>query len=173
MGSDTYGVVEAQIRFRQWMPQLKTTGQRAVYGAMLGYFGIDGRATPTARQLAALTRFTSRSVRRIIVQLEEIGALMRVGERPVVSSDGVARGGRVVIWSIPIGPLEDLVGEEPQEDREPVPIGPRSTPNRTPEGPPLKVEKLKAADCLHRPIDTEGYCTACGTWPADRDEEAS
>jgi hypothetical protein len=61
---------------------------------------------------------------------------MRVGERPVLSSEGIARGGRIVVWSIP---------------------------KRASEGAPLKVEKLKASECLHLPVDDDGYCTACGT----------
>ncbi|MEX1037866.1 MAG: hypothetical protein WDZ96_03305 [Acidimicrobiia bacterium] len=99
--SDSYGIVEAQRRCRDWMPLLKTTGQRAVYGAMLAFFSIDGTSTPTNTQLAEVVGMHPSSVRKILGQLETIGALMRVGDRPVMSSAGVARGGRIVIWSIP------------------------------------------------------------------------
>jgi hypothetical protein len=54
MAEETYGVIEAQRRFRKWMPYLRTLGQRAVYGALLSFFSMDGAATPTAPQIVEL-----------------------------------------------------------------------------------------------------------------------
>lgn len=169
MAGETYGVIEAQRRFRAWMPQLTTHGQSSVYGAMLGFFSIDGTATPTVPQLAALVRMHPESVRKILRQLETIGALMRVGDRPVQSADGVARGGRVPVWSIPNQASEGLPGMESQPSREPIPTKPRKHPNQASEGLPLNVERLKEAEsldpktCPHVPVDSDGYCTACKT----------
>lgn len=163
MARETYGIIEAQRRFREWMPHLSNEGERTVYGALLSYFGMDGKATPTAAQLASLTDYQSRSVRRILQRLEKAGALMRVGSRPVADSHGLARGGSIPIWTIPSRTLEGPGGDS-QQDPNPIPAGPKRTSSRTELGHPLIVEKLKPSDCRHLPIDEEGYCTACGTW---------
>lgn len=164
--ADPYGVIEAQRRFRAWMPTLDTHGQREVYGAVLGYFSIDGTATPTAEQLATLCSMHVQSVRRILRQLIEFGALVEVGRRPVLNREGIARGGSVAIWTIPPAPSGVQVGVS-EMDSHPRPVAippaPKSRPTRAPEGAPLKVEKLKAANCSHSAMDEDGYCTACGS----------
>ena len=172
--ADTYGIIEALRRTRQWTPLLKTEGQRLVLLALASFCGTDGQIQPTSRQVADVTGYRSRSVRRIIPQLEDRGAIARIGERPVIDSDGIARGGRIIIWTIPIGPSEDLVGDS-QEDSNRIPIGAEPNPNRTLRGTTLKVEKLKEhktnpspekndpQTCGHRVVDDDGYCTACAS----------
>lgn len=152
--SDTYGVIEAQRRFRDWAPELKTLGQRAVYGALLGFFSVDGTASPTYGQLAQLVGMHPSSVRKIIGQIEEIGAVMRVGDRPILSASGLAHGGRVVIWSFPKRASEGATGES-HVRREPVPSAPRDRPKRASEGAPLNVEMLKALRAIEE-------CARCG-----------
>ncbi len=141
MAEETYGVVEAQRRFREWMPYLKTLGQRAVYGALLSFFSIDGTATPTASQLAKLVRMHPASVRKIMRQLEEIGAVVRVGERPNLTAAGVARGGRIPVFSIPKRASEGASGDS-QARSEAIPSAPKRVPKRASKGAQLNVEKL-------------------------------
>ena len=114
-GRRTFGVVEAQRRFRYWSPTLATTGQRAVYGAMLAFAGMDSVITPTYDQLAGTVGMHPSSVRRIVGELEQRGALMRVGDRPVTTGAGVAKGGRIPKWAIPPAPLKAHL-ESPDSD---------------------------------------------------------
>ena len=178
MADELYGVLEAQRRCREWMPHLKTNGQTAVYGALLTFFSMDGTATPSYPQIAELVRMHPSSVRKILGQLEELGALMRVGERPRLDSRGIAHGARLVIWSIPTRASEGAGGVDSQARPNAIPSAPKRGSKRALRGAPLKVEKLRGSkepktdpspernnpkDCSHQATDDEGYCAGCLT----------
>ena len=82
-------------------------------------------------------------VRKILGQLEELGALMRVGERPRLDSGGVAHGGQLIIWSIPKRASEGAGGVGSQARPDAVPSAPKPGAKRASEGAPLKVEVIE------------------------------
>lgn len=175
--SGLYGVVEGQRRAREWLPHLRTPGQRVVLGVMLAFCGLDGLIQPTYGQIAELAGYHPSSARKIVGQLERMGALMRAGERPVLDAEGVARGGRVIVWSIPTRASEGAHGNTSQPRRAAIPSAPFNGSKRASRGAPLKVGKLKSLEhttggvaerfepsqCPHNAKDDEGYCTACWT----------
>lgn len=226
------GTVEAAKRARGWMPRLATNGQRLTLASMVLFVDKDLKASPTNGQLSKVTSYHSSSVRRILRELEAAGALSQVGSRPVQSADG-AKGGRIIIWSIPPAPSDAHMatrapeGAHGDSQARPVdtPPAPHEHAKRAPGGAPLRVEEVEAAavnqaiydaalliaeakgardthavartiieqdpedsivaraavirskavgqspsprrndpaDCLHRAIDTEGWCAACSS----------
>ena len=165
MSDSLYGIVEANRRARGWFPELMTIGQRAVYGILLSFCGLDGQITPTYQQLAQLADMHQSSARRIVKQLETLEAIVRIGDRPVLTSGGIAKGGRIIIWSIPPAPSEAHLANSQARSRA-IPSAPKTTSKRALRGAPLKVEvekKLQTDECPHIPIDEDGYCTACST----------
>jgi hypothetical protein len=173
MNTEFYGVVEAQRRAREWFPLLRTPGQRIVFGVLLAFFSLDGTATPTATAVAGLAGMHPQSVRKSLKQLEEIGAIARVGDRANLNADGIARGSRIAIWTIP-NCADRLAWESAQLRPEPIPPAPKRVSRRASGGSPLKVEKLNddwttggtaepySPDrCPHHPVDADGYCTGC------------
>ena len=176
--ADTYGIVEIVIRARGWHPEMRTLGQLAVFGVMLTFCDQKtGTFTPTNPQVAEATGLHPSSVRRIVKELETVGALTRVGQRSVRTAEGIARGGNIPIWSVPPAPSDAHSGN-PHPRPNNTPPAPKQGSTRAPEGAPLKVEKLKEEKesktdpspkkldpqtCRHRAKDEDGYCTACGS----------
>ena len=175
MASDLYGAFETMRRARGWMPHLETPGQRAVYGAMLMFCSLDGRMSPSGPQIAHLTGLKETTVRNKLMELRNLGALVPVGHRPVLDADGIAKGGRIVRYSIPLSPDGDT-GEFPLS-LDPVPLSPKRGPTVTPESDTLNNELLKRSKehqtdpspdrlnpdkCPHIAITDEGDCAACG-----------
>ncbi len=173
--AETYGIVEIVIRARGWHPEMRTLGQLAVFGVMLTFCDQKiGIFTPTYPQIAQLTGLHPSSVRRIVKELETVGALTRVGRRSVLTAEGIARGGNIPIWSVPPAPLDAHPGDSHARPNH-TPPAPKQGSTRASEGAPLKREKLKESktdpspkkldhrSCPHRAMDTEGWCTACGT----------
>jgi len=160
------------------MVQLRNSGQRSVFGALVMFCSQKtGVFTPTYGQVAHLTGFHESSVRRIVKELEEIGAVVRVDERSVLTAEGIARGGKVPIRTIPPAPQAARVGDYESRNTD-TPPAPSSTATRSSDGAPLKNEKLTEAvfnsdskipfdECDHRPMDDEGYCTKCETFLRD------
>lgn len=145
-------------------------------GVMMSFCGLDERIQPTYKQVADLAGMHPSSARRIAGQLEDIGALVRIGERPVLSAEGVARGGRVVIWSIPKRASQGAGRDIGQASTPSIPGASHIESRRAAEGATLKVERLKPQrehttggvaatypkeTCPHLPIDEDGWCTAC------------
>ena len=175
MASDLYGAFEAMRRARGWMPYLETPGQRAVYGAMLMFCSLDGRMSPSGPQLAYLTGLKETTVRNKLMELRNLGALVPVGVRSTLNADGIAKGGCIVRYSIPLSPDGDT-GEFPLSS-EPVPPSPKRGPTVTPESDTLNSELLKGSKehktnpspsklnpdtCPHRAVTDDGDCAACG-----------
>ena len=106
MVTPTWGIVEGAQRARDWMPLLGTEGQRLILACVVLFMNADSTSDPTIDQLVAVSRFHRRSVRRLLKQLEELGALSLAGTRPVHDSKGVGRGGKVNLWSVPPAPNE-------------------------------------------------------------------
>ena len=104
MVTPTWGIVEGAQRARDWMPLLGTEGQRLLLACVVLFMGADSTSGPTIDQLAAMSGFHRRSVRGLLKQLEELGALSLVGTRPVYDSKGVGRGGKVNLWSVSVAP---------------------------------------------------------------------
>ena len=153
--SELYGVIEAQRRYRGWMPFLRTLGQRAVFGCLLGFMSLDGNCTPTAPQIASECELHVQAVRKILRQLEEeVGCVMRMGSRANLSSDGVARGSRIPIRTFPPAPTDS--GGDSQLSREPIPPAPKAAPTRASGNSPLKVEELKGIEGCAK-CDSNGF----------------
>ncbi len=173
--AETYGLLEILRRARGWMPKLRTSGQRCVFGALIMFSDHrNGIFTPTYGQIADLTGYHESSVRRITKQIEAIGAIVRVGDRPVATAEGIARGGKVPLRSVPPAPPNARVDQTQRRNFD-TPPAPRMSSTRSFGGTPLKVEelsesifssnsKLDPAECDHRPVDEDGYCTKCGSW---------
>ena len=142
--SDLYGSFEAMRRARGWMPHLETPGQRAVYGAMLMFCSLDGRMSPSGPQIAHLTGLKETTVRNKLMELRNLGALVPVGVRSTLNADGIAKGGRIVRYSIPLSPDGDT-GEFPLS-LDPVPLSLKRGPTVTPESDTLKNELLKGSN---------------------------
>ena len=129
------------------------------------FCNLDGTFTPTYGQVAELVDMNPNSVRRITRRLWELGALIRVADRPVIN-EGIARGGRIPVWSIPLAPSEARL-EDPHSRPKAVPSAPKRAPTRASKGAPLRVEKLNPAGCSHpNPEDPDGYCYDCDTFEA-------
>ena len=150
-GEGTFGIVEAAQRARAWAPLARTEGQRLVLLAVVCFVGRDSTASPTSAQLAQVTGYQPSSVRRILKQLESLGAIAQVGQRPVYDRDGAGRGGRVAVWQIPPAPLEDTVPLLPVSDggdHHPrpgaTPLSPPGLPTVSSEGAPLGVEEVES-----------------------------
>lgn len=173
--SDLYGAFEAMRRARGWMPYLDTPGQRAVYGAMLMFCSIDGRMSPSGPQIAHLTGLKETTVRNKLMELRNLGALVPVGVRSTLNADGIAKGGRIVRYSIPLSPDSDT-GEFPLS-LDPVPLSLKRGSTVTPESDTLNNELLKGSNehkttpsppklspdmCPHKAVTDEGDCAACG-----------
>ncbi len=142
------------------------------------FCGINGRFSPSSTQLAENTEYNASSIRRIIKRglEEEVGCLVRVGSFPVLNAQGVARGSKIIEYSIPVCPLEATLGD-PDRVRDPVPVSPKRGSSVSLRGNTLNSEVLNSDkrevfdsdkrndpnECDHAPKDNEGYCTKCGT----------
>lgn len=127
----TWGIVEGAQRARSSMPSLGTEGQRLILACLVLFMGADSTSGPTSGQLAEVSGFHASSVRRILGQLKESGAIVAVGTRPVADSNGSGRGGKVTRWSIPPAPLEATVPPAPEGEAE----GSHSRPGALPPAP--------------------------------------
>ena len=146
-------MVEAGRRVRDhWARQCTTEGQQRVLMMLVLFTGKMSIAEPTAVQLAQCLGMHPGSVRRILQQLETLGAVTRVGTRPVYTSSGTAHGSKVPQWSIspaPVGATD--TGPHPRTGVELAPSHPRtpaeslaltSHPNSTPRARHWEVGKL-------------------------------
>ena len=114
MARETYGLLEAARRARDWMPHLKHDGQAIVLAAIVFYTDAAGVSDPSGWQ-AGMGRRSDISARRIFGELEELGVIQEVGTRPTFNESGRPKGGKVKMWSIcPTDHLDDQVGNASQ-----------------------------------------------------------
>lgn len=173
-----YGIVEAARRARSWCPLLETEGQRLVLLTLVAFMRSDSVADPTSGQLRDVCGYHPSSIRRILGQLEELGAISPTGHRPVYDRDGVGRGGKVTLWMIPPAPsgatvapaplAATVVNSHPRPGARPP--APSSTPTRASEGAPLRTEKLREEESTSSIEECDhdfgsglpGFCSKCG-----------
>lgn len=146
------GIVQAAQWARDWAPHLKTEAEHNLLGWLVAFTDKDGEVSATAPQLAEVTGYHRKSISRVLHRLEESGAIVRTGDRPVFGAKGVPKGGRVPVWSIvPVQPNRVVVASATQSGGSgTVPVQPGEAPSATPQrshgnpkGYPLRVEKLR------------------------------
>lgn len=169
MVTPTWGIVEGAQRARSWMPSLGTEGQRLILACVVLFMGADSTSGPTIGQLVAVSGFHRRSVRRLLNQLEELGALSLVGTRPVYDSKGVGRGGKVNLWTVPVAPDEAHMGDS-QWRPGARPGAPGSAASGAQLGAPLIVDLVDKENlsCAHEfedsgPKGKFRVCRLCGS----------
>lgn len=182
----SFGIVRGAKTARKVAPSLRTTGERHVLAWLVVFTDSDGKASPTHGQLAEVTGYHPNSIPRILGRLEAAGAIVRVGDRPVLGGKGIPRGGKVAVWEIvPPQPnravvaTSTLLGVSGN-----VPPQPGSIPTSTRESSHLNpigrtIEKLrveKEEKCASHDFKTTEVgrrtftrCEACGASQEDGD----
>lgn len=165
MARETYGLLEAAIRCRQWLPRLRHDGQRLVLCALVMFSDKNGVADPSARQVGEMIGRSDVTVRRIYHELradcerdecsaDHVGAIQHVGNRTTFTTGGDAKGGFVYKWSIsPPDQSYDRVvleGSDAQVVTKPAPGGHETPPTRSPRRSVSESEYLNS--CGHQNI---------------------
>ena len=111
MARETYGLLEAAIRCREWLLRLRHDGQRLVLCALVMFSDKRGVSDPSAGQVGKMIDRSEVTVRRIFHELRSdcernacavsrVGAIDAVGRRTTFTTGGNPKGGFVYQWSI-------------------------------------------------------------------------
>ena len=111
MARETYGLLEAAIRCREWLPRLRHDGQRLVLCALVMFSDKRGVSDPSAGQVGKLIGRSEVTVRRIFHELRfdcernlcaisHVGVIHAVGRRATFTTGGNPKGGFVYQWAI-------------------------------------------------------------------------
>ena len=155
MVRETYGLLEAAIRCREWLPRLRHDGQRLVLCALVMFSDKRGVSDPSAGQVGKLIGRSEVTVRRIFHELRSdcernacaishIGVTHAVGRRTTFTTGGNPKGGFVYQWAIsPVPP-------DHQDDQlEPVDNNSQVITNRAPgdlETPPTRSSRRSVSE---------------------------
>ncbi len=126
MARETYGLLEAAIRCRGWLPRLRHDGQRLVLCALVMFSDKRGVSDPSAGQVGRMIGRSEVTVRRIFHELRSdcerkacaishVGVIHAVGRRTTFTTGGNPKGGFVYQWAI-----SPIPGDHVDEQLEPV-----------------------------------------------------
>ncbi len=148
----------------------------ATYTAVVSFCGADRTGSPYRRTIATRTNQSVPTVARHLAQLRDAGLLQTVADPyggPSMYRVSDPCGGCFTPSHSrpdPVSPTRrPRITGDTHKGTKPSELNPRtkessSAQNQETVTEPASTDKLDPSKCAHRPVDSDGYCTGCGTW---------